>query len=173
MVVFINGSFGVGKTTVAGHLRDLLPGGTLYDPEIIGSRLHRLFGRIAPTDDFQTYRLWRTFVAGDVRRLHRVGPVIVPMTLSNPLYFKQVVGVVRKRERDVHHFCLVAPQSVIEQRLIARDCDHGPGSWPWVRVAKCCEAFESELFEHKIDATKASPLVLAEEIRDRLRSSGT
>jgi hypothetical protein len=42
MVVLINGSFGVGKSTVAGLLRDRLPGSAVYDPERVGWVLQRL-----------------------------------------------------------------------------------------------------------------------------------
>jgi predicted kinase len=41
MVILINGSFGVGKTTVARLLRDALPGSVIYDPEWAGFVLRR------------------------------------------------------------------------------------------------------------------------------------
>jgi deoxyadenosine/deoxycytidine kinase len=36
MIVVINGSFGVGKTTVAKLLRKAFPGSVVYDPERTG-----------------------------------------------------------------------------------------------------------------------------------------
>ena len=39
MIVWLNGTFGAGKTTAAHELLDLLPGSTLYDPELLGSGL--------------------------------------------------------------------------------------------------------------------------------------
>ncbi|MEY4582409.1 MAG: hypothetical protein RL701_7112, partial [Pseudomonadota bacterium] len=66
-VILINGSFGVGKTTVARVLRRLLPGSRIYDPEQLGFVLQRL-ARWLPlrgrgTDDFQDLVLWRRSVA--------------------------------------------------------------------------------------------------------------
>ena len=42
MVVFINGSFGIGKTTVARLLAAQLPNSSVFDPEHIGVVLSRL-----------------------------------------------------------------------------------------------------------------------------------
>jgi hypothetical protein len=42
MIVMLNGSFGIGKTTVAKLLRNSLPGSVMYDPEWAGSVLMRL-----------------------------------------------------------------------------------------------------------------------------------
>ena len=57
MIVIINGSFGVGKTTVARLLRSALSGSVIYDPEWAGSALVRLPAWVrlqgAGTDDFQ------------------------------------------------------------------------------------------------------------------------
>jgi broad-specificity NMP kinase len=41
MIVVINGSFGVGKTTVAKLIRRSLPGSAIYDPEWVGFVLRR------------------------------------------------------------------------------------------------------------------------------------
>ncbi len=67
MIVLINGSFGVGKSTVETLLRDKLPNSRIYDPELVGSALMRLPKWIrldgSGTDDFQDIALWRKSVA--------------------------------------------------------------------------------------------------------------
>ena len=42
MIVWINGTFGAGKTSTARELVDLIPQSTLFDPELIGGALCRL-----------------------------------------------------------------------------------------------------------------------------------
>ena len=63
MYILINGSFGVGKTTVARALRRRLPGAALFDPEWVGLTLMRMPGY--NQSDFQHLVAWRRWsVAG-------------------------------------------------------------------------------------------------------------
>ena len=101
MIVAINGSFGVGKTTVAKLLCKRLPGSVKYDPEWAGLILIRLPKWIglegSGTDDFQNIGLWRRSAVAGVRLFRRLasGPVIVPMTFSRRDYFDEVVTGIR------------------------------------------------------------------------------
>jgi uridine kinase len=87
MVILINGSLGVGKTTVARLLRDALPGRVIYDPEWPGfvlRRRPRRGRRSRASDDFQHIELWRRSAVAGVRlfRVLASGPVIVPIEES-------------------------------------------------------------------------------------------
>jgi len=46
MILFINGPFGVGKTSATRVLVEETPDAMLYDPEVIGSILRRVLGPI-------------------------------------------------------------------------------------------------------------------------------
>lgn len=68
MIVWLNGAFGVGKTSAAGELRDVLPQGRLHDPERLGWLLQRTVGRWQP-GDYQHLSSWRrgtVWLAGHV-----------------------------------------------------------------------------------------------------------
>ncbi|MGA5556101.1 AAA family ATPase [Streptomyces lavendulocolor] len=87
MIVWLNGPFGGGKTTLAAGLRRALPGAVVADPEAVGDLLRStLAGHALHPRDYQDLPLWRqltgAFVAGLVR--HMGGPVIAPMTVLNP-----------------------------------------------------------------------------------------
>ncbi len=58
MIVWINGAFGAGKTSVARHLLARRPGIRLFDPEQIGFMLRRMLPDVRP-DDFQDLPIWR------------------------------------------------------------------------------------------------------------------
>jgi len=61
MVIFINGSFGIGKTTVARLLVRQLPRSVLFDPEPVGLILSRLRAPWpARRATFQDLSAWRT-----------------------------------------------------------------------------------------------------------------
>src|SRR5262245_2788409 len=94
VVILVNGSFGVGKTTVARLLRRRLPRSAIVDPEPIGLPL-LLLSRAWPfgprVTDFQDLRAWRRASALVVRIMRRLrGTVIVPMAYSNPLCLREL-----------------------------------------------------------------------------------
>jgi len=82
MIVFINGGFGVGKTTAALHLRERIAPSLLYDPEEIGFAIRAILRDVVPADDFQDYPEWRALTIDAVRQLraHRDHALLMPMT---------------------------------------------------------------------------------------------
>jgi broad-specificity NMP kinase len=180
MVVLINGSFGVGKTTVARLLRAALQGGAIYDPELAGMalmRLAKLAGRKGPgVEDFQHFRLWRKSAVGGVRLFRSVarGPVIVPMTFTHRPYFDEVVAGVRRFDPDVRVFCLKATVPTLKERLAGRgDKTEGPGAqWLARRIVECAEAHRDPHFGEPVDTEDRSAREVTEELLARLRTPG-
>ena len=118
-VILINGSFGVGKTSVARALRGALSGSRIYDPEYAGAGPWRI-ARWVPmdgsdTDDFQDMPVWRRSVVLGTRLtcLLNPGPVVVPMTFDNPTYFAEVWTGIRAVEPTASAFCLTATLATI------------------------------------------------------------
>lgn len=62
MIVWINGPFGVGKSTAACLLAGLWPGATLFEPEYLGSLLRHWYPPDTVVDDFQDLSVWRRLV---------------------------------------------------------------------------------------------------------------
>ena len=171
MVVLLNGSFGIGKTTVARILTKRLPGTVLFDPELIGfvlQRARKLAGR--PVDDFQDIPLWRRLVILGIRIMTRLRRnVIVPMAFSNRSYLEEVRSGIARYEPDVRHVCLVAPEQVVYERLARR----GGGSteadlaWQYRRAAECCVAHRDAAFAEHISTDG----ITAAEVAERLLAS--
>lgn len=176
MVVLINGSFGVGKTTTAKFLRDALPGSAIYDPEWVGfvlmrvGRLFRLAG--TGTGDFQDMPLWRRSVAAGTRLFGRFisGPVIVPMTFSHRNYFDEIVSDLGRRGLEPSVFCLRASLHTIEKRIANRhlDPDGREARWLARRIRECVDAHRDEYFGEPVDTEDRSALEVSKEILRRI-----
>jgi len=119
MILWINGPFGVGKTTLAA----LVPGARVYNPERIGWVLQRL----TRTADFQDLPAWRSAVVRGIAR--RRGTVVVPMTVLNPDYLTELLDGLRSRQREVVHVTLHASRPEVERRIEADSADPGAREW--------------------------------------------
>jgi predicted kinase len=172
MVIFINGSFGMGKTTVSRLLASELPGSAVFDPEPMGvvlSRLAMLWPLQRRTDDFQDLAVWRLIGARAIRLAHRFrSTVIVPMAFSNLRYLEEFLSHLRRHGVPVSHFCLTAPHSVVLDRLAARQ-PRGPTRWQLRRSAECCDAHRAPEFAEHISTVGRSANDVAKEIADRVR----
>jgi broad-specificity NMP kinase len=178
MVVLINGSFGVGKSTVARLLRDALPGSAIYDPEWAGLALMRLakLARLKSpgVEDFQNFGLWRKSAVAGVRLFRSLarGPVIVPMTFSRRAYFDEVVAGVRRFDSELRVFCLKATLPTVKERLAGRgDSTEGPGAeWIARRIVECAEAHRDPHFGEPVNTEDRPAREVAEDLRKRLQT---
>jgi len=166
MILFLNGAFGIGKSTVARLLRERLPGSAIYDPELAGMLLMRLPRWFAlegrGTDDFQDIALWRRATVAGIRAVRALrGTVIVPMAFTRVDYLHEIREGAVRSDGDVRHVCLVAPLAVVEQRLAARG---GVTAWQRRRAAECCAAHGAAAFAEQIDAAGRTAEAVAEAI---------
>jgi broad-specificity NMP kinase len=180
MIVIINGSFGIGKTTVANLLHNAFPGSAVYDPEWAGFILRRLPKWIklkgSGTDDFQDLELWRKFTVAGIQlfRLLASGKVIVPMTFSRHAYLDEVLAGIRRIDSETRIFCLKASLPTVKKRLAGRGTKiEGPGSeWIARRIRECAEAHHDSHFGEPVDTEGRSAQEVAEYIIRRLQQSG-
>lgn len=170
-IIMLNGAFGVGKTTVACALIDLLPGAMLFDPEVVGTCARRVTEGVRrgaeDTDDYQDIALWRLLPAATGQHLYRQyeRPLLVPMTLVNRSYLETIRGGF-KAVAPVYHFCLTAPLPVIQQRLLSRS--DGPDSWPWRKAAECAPLLADDYYREHVPTAGRTPLEVATAILDSL-----
>lgn len=118
MIVWINGPFGAGKTTLAEELHRRIPSALVFDPEEIGFALRRLVPP-PPTGDFQDLPIWRSMTRHallEMRRLYDVD-VIVPMTLAEPAYVEEIIVGLRAAGERVQHFFLRLDSDLLRRRI--------------------------------------------------------
>ena len=153
--MFVNGAFGVGKTSVARVLAKRLPRAFVYDPELLGIALQR----VTHVADFQDLRVWRRLTTLAIRIAHRLrANVIVPMAFSNVDYLNEIRAPLQSI-----HVCLVAPLDVVQQRIRTRN--HRDEEWQSRRAAECCDAHRDAAFAIHVDATRGVEEISGEIVR--------
>ena len=59
MILWLNGTHGVGKTTTSALVQQLIPDSRVFDAEKVGETLMDIRPGLPPTDNFQTWLPWR------------------------------------------------------------------------------------------------------------------
>jgi hypothetical protein len=83
VIIWLNGGFGAGKTTLAAELHQRVPEAVVYDPEDVGIMLWKW---MPPNDDFQHPPSWRELTVATALSLrrHHADTLIVPMLGPEP-----------------------------------------------------------------------------------------
>lgn len=154
MIIWINGTFGVGKTTAAKGLQRRWKDSYIFDPEETGYFLRAQLPE--NKDDFQDEPLWRTFNRQLLEQLNtKDARIIVPMTLTNPTYYQEIIGMLRKNGHDIRHVALMAKEATVKRRLISRL--ESPNSWGGQQAEQRLRQLTDPLFSQQIktdDLTK-------------------
>ncbi len=148
MILFINGPFGVGKTSVARVLVERTPDAMLYDPEVIGSVLRRVLGPVRKVDDFQDYALWRKLVVAVARVLKAASAraLVIPMTIWRRDYFDSIAAGLRRVDSDLRCFRLTASEGELLRRISSDSEDKGAYGWRMSHVGVCLGASRDPAF---------------------------
>ncbi|MEU3458898.1 NUDIX domain-containing protein [Streptomyces sp. NPDC006733] len=171
MIVWVNGASGAGKTSAARELLDLLPGSTLYDPEVVGTGLGQLLPekRLQEVTDFQDLPVWRRLVVDTAAALlQEVGGVlVVPWTLLRQEYRDEMFGGLASRGIVVRHVLLDPGETILHERLALREAAEE-------QPAKGLPAYLDALPWLSTDAyvirtTRLTPRQTAERIAEALR----
>ena len=129
MILWLNGPFGVGKSTAVAELLRREPKAGSFDPERWGWILKRTIGLVKP-GDFQDLRAWRTgTIRGAVRRSRSTEFLVVPMTLLDVGYADEILDGIRSRGRQVLHVTLHASAPALRKRIEQDERDPGALGW--------------------------------------------
>jgi hypothetical protein len=132
VIIWINGGFGAGKTTLAKELHRRLPDALVYDPEDVGLMLWKW---LPPDGDFQLLPSWRELVVATALSLrrHHADTLIVPMSLIRDTCRAEILGGLAAAGEEVLHVFLAADAGVLRERLNTRVT--GPGT-EWDEAAR-------------------------------------
>jgi hypothetical protein len=177
MIIWLNGPFGSGKTTVTDRLLQRLPALAPFDPEEVGFMLRDLLPGHA--DDFQDLPPWRPLVAATATELHRYHGrhLITPMTLLRRDYATEIHTAIEASGIPVAHLILHAATPVLTARIQQHDLYPGdPVKTAKVRAFRLekLPAYESAYHKwlsndaHVIDTTMLSPDEVVDHILEYL-----
>ena len=125
MIVWLNGTFGAGKTSTARELLPLLPGARFFDPETVGYWLRHqdIFAGMPRVKDFQDQDPWRPLVAEAAIQFVRYtgGPLVAPQTLLRQEYQQEIFGRFLRAQVPTFLVLLEADEQVMRQRIEAAD----------------------------------------------------
>ncbi|WP_405908462.1 MULTISPECIES: AAA family ATPase [unclassified Streptomyces] len=116
MILWLNGTFGAGKTTTAKELTARIPESRLFDPEQVGYMLWHVLGQ---PREFQDFPPWRGLVVETARQVldHVGGTLVVPQTVLNEEYWHEIRTGLAKADIPVRHYLLHTDDDTLVHRI--------------------------------------------------------
>jgi hypothetical protein len=164
VIIWLNGTFGSGKTSTAERLAALVPNSRVIDPETVGQLL-----RINLSDqyisDFQDWAAWPPLVAATMVEIARMTGqhIIAPQTVLNRDYLDQIFAPIRAAELEVFHVVLDAADALLRSRIEIS----GEGrEWRLAHLDEYAAArpWMTEAADFVVDTTASTPAQIARRI---------
>jgi len=157
VLIWINGAFGAGKTSVAEALKKRISESMIYDPEIIGAAIGDLVPA-SPTGDYQDLPIWRNLVSDTALALrrHYSQTLIVPMTIVDPNYQREIFEPIQSGGNEVIVVSLIVSPKELRRRITEQVLSTDPKQdaqirqWRINQVDRCVTAFQDQALGHPI-----------------------
>lgn len=167
VIIWINGTFGAGKTTAARAVAQTLPQARVFDSEMVGLMLRHVLGSV-PVRDFQDWPPWRGLVVEAASQILRYvgGTLVVPQSVLVEQYWSEIKSGLDEADIPVVHCVLDASPEALVQRIETDTVEVGARQWrldhlpdyavalPWLRR-------EADLV---VDTTRLSPVEVADAV---------
>ncbi|MFJ9507401.1 AAA family ATPase [Streptomyces anulatus] len=131
MIIWLNGTFGAGKTTTAKEVTSLLPDSRLFDTEKVGEMLWHVLG--VPDRDFQDFPPWRGLVVETARLVldHVGGTLVVTQTVLVESYWQEIHDGLTRAGIPVHHVLLHTDRDTLVERIETDGKPESAGARQW------------------------------------------
>jgi gluconate kinase len=118
MIIWLNGTFGSGKTTTAGELVPLVPGARLFDAEQVGYMLRHVLSS-EPVKDFQDWTPWRGLVVQTAAQVldYVGGTLVVVQSVLVRQYWTEIRDGLAAAGIPVRHFVLDSDHDTLVRRI--------------------------------------------------------
>lgn len=167
MIVWVNGTHGVGKTTTSRLVQERLPDARVLDAEKVGETLMDVSPSLPWTGNFQDWDPWRPLVVETARRVldYAGGVLVMPMTVLVEAYWREISGGLAEHGIPVRHFVLHADPATLRHRIM-HDEVMGPSMFRLEYVDRYADAARTWLHAQAevVDTTTIGPAVAADRI---------
>lgn len=168
MIVWLNGTFGVGKTTTSRHLHEQT-GWPLFDPEHVGYLVGGHFKDL-DFDDFQDLPPWRALVpkvADELLRHRGTAHLIAVQTVLRQDYWDDLIAGFAVLGHEVFHVMLDCDPVELRERIDADEEEPGALQWRLDHLEAFAEArpWLTSAADRTIDTTGIPPEEIAALIR--------
>lgn len=171
MIIWIDGPYGVGKSTLAEALHRENPTSFLFDAEAVGNAVRdNLPKEMFRGYIFEEYPLWFETIAALLLQItaQYAGDVYIPMTLVYEDSFEKIARPLRERGVRVEHILLEAPHGTVRERILARGEEEG--CWCMEHIGLCIEKQNRFSGVSRVPTQGRAPEALAKTVRDLLKS---
>lgn len=164
MILWLNGPYGIGKSTLAEALNRRLTNTFIFDAEQLGNAIRDNMPESFYHETFEEVPLWREIcvrMLGEISR-NDPGHVLVPMTLMQPMSI-DIFERLKDAGADVRHVMLYADEAVVHRRI----CERGEDEDCWcARQTRRCLDSQRDMPVDLLLNAHDSPENLADEIID-------
>lgn len=174
MIVWLNGTHGVGKTTTAALVQQLVPDSRVLDAEKVGETLMDISPGLPATDNFQHWDPWRLLVVDTARRVldYTGGTLVMPMTVLVEAYWREISAGLAEHGIPVRHLVLHADPDTLRARIAGEHAVPSPFRLQYVdayaEAARTWLHAEAEV----VDTTHLTPAQVARQVVDTLADGG-
>ncbi len=170
MIVWINGTHGVGKTTTSALLQQLIPDSRVFDAEKVGETLMDISPGLPLTDNFQHWPPWRPLVVETAWRVldFTGGTLVMPMTVLIEQYWREINEGLARHSIPVRHFVLHADEATLRRRIVG---EHAVSPFRLSHLQPYFEAARAWLHDQAevIDTTHLTPAQSARQIAEAVQ----
>jgi hypothetical protein len=171
VLLWLNGTFGVGKTTTARSIESGSDRWRLFDAEVVGYMLRTYLDGVA-FNDFQDLAAWRRLVpsvAKEVVALTGADLLVVQSVLVEH-YWSDLMGGMNDEGLEVFHVLLDCDESVLRERIVQDAEDPGAAGWRLDHLSfyRAARGWMTAAADLVVDTSSADPTAVAQRVLEAL-----
>ena len=164
MILWLNGTFGVGKTTTARNIATTTERWRLFDAELVGYMLRAYLDDV-DAEDFQELDAWRRLVPSVAKEIITLtgAELLVVQTVLVERYWRELAEGMEREGLQVFHVLLDCEDSALRARIAGDEDDPGAADWRLSHLDeyRSARAWMIEAADLVVDTTRCDPVVVA------------